>query len=176
MCDQCPEGHLHSWSARVSDRTKGTGCPQCIGRMVCKHNSLATKAPSVAAEWDYDANNGTPDDVTAHSSRSVHWHCAVCHNKWEATPNARLGKQRTGCPECARDSNSKTRIKHPTLAECQHPLLAEWDRCAPLAQQDSSTAGLQCPLRERDAASQAAHSVLAGPPANATPCRRCTLT
>ncbi|KAL3130481.1 hypothetical protein ABBQ38_008298 [Trebouxia sp. C0009 RCD-2024] len=50
-CDKCPDGHLHSWSARVVSRSNGSGCPQCRGRKVCKHNSLATRAPKVAAQW-----------------------------------------------------------------------------------------------------------------------------
>ncbi|KAL3155490.1 hypothetical protein ABBQ38_011044 [Trebouxia sp. C0009 RCD-2024] len=52
ICDQCPDGHPHSWSATVASRTNGTGCPLCRGCKVCKHNSLAAKAPSVAAQWD----------------------------------------------------------------------------------------------------------------------------
>ena len=66
-CDQCPDGYLHSWSARVDNRFNGSGCPQCRGRKVCKHNSLATKAPAVAAQWDYEANDNTPDDVVPQS-------------------------------------------------------------------------------------------------------------
>ena len=39
VSDQCPDGQLHSWSARVASRTSGSGCPLCEGRKVCKHNS-----------------------------------------------------------------------------------------------------------------------------------------
>ncbi|KAL3159843.1 hypothetical protein ABBQ38_15497 [Trebouxia sp. C0009 RCD-2024] len=127
-CDQCPEGHLHRWLATVEKRTDCTGCPQCSGRQVCKHNSLATKAPKIAAQWDYDVNAGTPDSVVAQSNTKVGWKCSECDGKWRASPNARVSKNRPGCPECAK--NTKTRKKqtrHPTFAECQHPLLAEWD-------------------------------------------------
>ncbi|KAL3138645.1 hypothetical protein ABBQ32_006405 [Trebouxia sp. C0010 RCD-2024] len=126
ICDQCPDGHQHSWSATVSSRTSGTGCPLCRGSTVCKHNCLATKAPLVAAEWDYMANTGTPHDVVAQSGKSVHWHCAACGCKWRATPNARVSKHRSGCPRCAKNTKT-TRNKQPTFAECQHSLLAEWD-------------------------------------------------
>ncbi|KAL3140457.1 hypothetical protein ABBQ38_004716 [Trebouxia sp. C0009 RCD-2024] len=125
-CGQCPDGHRHSWSARVNDRTNGSGCPQCIGRQVCKHNSLATKAPLVAAQWDYEANDGTPEDVVAQSHRVIKWHCNVCGCKWEATPNARVSKNKAGCPQCG-DARPMKKIKHPTFAECNHRLLAEWD-------------------------------------------------
>ena len=83
-CDQCPDGYLHSWSAQVSSRTAGRGCPQCSSRKVCKHNSLATKAPDVAAQWDYEANDGTPGDVVSQSERAVGWLCDACGHKWTA--------------------------------------------------------------------------------------------
>ncbi|KAL3147773.1 hypothetical protein ABBQ32_002507 [Trebouxia sp. C0010 RCD-2024] len=98
------------------------------GRQVCKHNSLATKAPKVAAQWDYDVNADTPDSVVVQSNIKVGWKCSECDCKWSTSPNARLSKSRSGCPECAK--NRKTRKKqtrHPTFAECQHPLLPEWD-------------------------------------------------
>ncbi|KAL3156307.1 hypothetical protein ABBQ32_012575 [Trebouxia sp. C0010 RCD-2024] len=126
-CDQCPDGHLHSWSAMVQSRHNGTGCPQCSSRVVCKHNSLATKAPLVAAEWDYQANDHTPEDLVAHSHHKANWHCKLCGCKWEAAINARVGKIKTGCPQCFEASRTMARIRHPTFAECSHPLLAEWD-------------------------------------------------
>ncbi|KAL3130319.1 hypothetical protein ABBQ38_008151 [Trebouxia sp. C0009 RCD-2024] len=30
-CNQCPDGHLHTWSARVANRSSGRDCPQCSG-------------------------------------------------------------------------------------------------------------------------------------------------
>ena len=130
-CDQCPDGHLHSWEATVNKRSSGRGCPQCSGRKVCKHNSLATKAPKVAAQWDYDANEGNPDSVVAHSTHPVGWLCKVCGDRWKATPNHRVGKLKTGCPQCYDNTRGKNQIKHPTFAECQDPcgkaLLTEWD-------------------------------------------------
>ena len=129
-CDQCPDGHLHSWSA-VCNRTNGNGCPQCSGRKVCKHNSLATKAPKVAAQWDYEENDGAPDSVVAQSHRVVSWLCDACGHRWSATPHARVSKKRSGCPGCAKVARTKKRTKHPTFAECQDPevrdLLVQWD-------------------------------------------------
>ena len=126
-CDQCRGGYLHSWPARVKDRTRGSGCPQCLGRRVCKHNSLATKAPFVAAQWDYAANDGTPDVVVAQSNSMANWHSKDCGCKWEATPNARVSKIKAGCPQCGDVAKTKKKTRQPTFAECNHPLLAEWD-------------------------------------------------
>ncbi|KAL3155631.1 hypothetical protein ABBQ38_010827, partial [Trebouxia sp. C0009 RCD-2024] len=126
-CDECPDGHPHSWLAVVQNRARGTGCPQCSGHKVYKHNSLATKAPLVAAQWDYQANDGTPDDVVAQSSHMANWHCKLCSCKWEAAPNARVSKHKAGCPQCGDHAKTKKRTKQPSFAECNHPLLAEWD-------------------------------------------------
>ncbi|KAL3158564.1 hypothetical protein ABBQ38_010783 [Trebouxia sp. C0009 RCD-2024] len=127
-CDQCPDGYRHSWSAQVQSRSRGNECPQCSGRQVCRHNSLATKAPWIAAQWDYEGNDGTPDDVVAHSWQMSRWHCKVCGRRWKATPAARVSKQ-ADCKQCVNNANKgKTKTKHPTFAECDHPLLAEWDR------------------------------------------------
>ncbi|KAL3147879.1 hypothetical protein ABBQ32_002600 [Trebouxia sp. C0010 RCD-2024] len=135
-CDQCPDGHLHSWFASVGQRSCGTGCPQCIGRKVCKHNSLATRAPLVAAQWDYEANVGTPDNVVARSNKPVGWLCDVCGGKWGASPNMRVSKRKSGCPVCAQDAKRNPRTKQLTFAECQHPLLAEWDHARNAAQRN----------------------------------------
>ena len=130
-CEQCPDGHLHRWEARIDHRTDGRGCPQCSGRKVCKHNSLATKAPKVAAQWDYEANIGTPDDVVAQSNQAVGWLCDVCGDKWSAPPGRRVSKTKTGCPQCGIDASARKKVKHPTFAECQDShskaLLAQWD-------------------------------------------------
>ena len=131
ICDQCPHGHLHSWEATVANRSNGSGCPQCSGLKVCKHNSLATKALKVAAQWDYATNAGTPDNVVAHSHHPVGWLCEVCGEQWRQSPNQRLSKNQSGCPQCAGNSKSKRRTKHPSFAESQDPhskaVLAEWD-------------------------------------------------
>ncbi|KAL3153706.1 hypothetical protein ABBQ32_013303 [Trebouxia sp. C0010 RCD-2024] len=82
----------------------------------------------MAAQWDYEANNGTPDDVVAQSNHKFHWHCCECGCTWSATPDSCVSQSKTGCPQCAKDANkTKKKTKHPTFAECKHPLLAEWD-------------------------------------------------
>lgn len=129
-CDQCPDGHLHSWEASIKNRTAGGGCPQCRGRKVCRHNSLATKAPSVAAQWDHEANSGTPGGVISQSHQAVGWLCDACGHKWTAQVSARVSRN-TGCPQCVKAARTK-KMKYPTFAECRDPevtaLLAGWDQ------------------------------------------------
>ena len=124
ICRQCPDGYLHSWSATINNRTNGNDCPQCSGHKVCKHSSLATKAPGVAnSVGTIRKNDSTLDTITANSNRVVGWLCDVCSHKWSAAPNARvIGK--SGCPQCALPRRWGRR---PTFAESQHPLQAEWD-------------------------------------------------
>ena len=124
-CDACSDGHLHQWTASIQGRSNGRGCPQCSGFKVCQHNCLATVAPWAAAQWDYEANAalGTPDTVVANSIQPVGWHCQVCGHKWTVSPNSRA-KRQSGCPMCARRGAVN---RHPTFADCQHPLLEEWD-------------------------------------------------
>ena len=124
-CSQCPDGHLHQWQARVSHRSRGTGCPQCAGKKLCKHNSLATKAPSVAAYWDIAKNGCSADMVLAHSNHPAHWRCDVCKHAWITTPNSKV-MSNSGCPNC-NTGRGQPRKRQPTFAACQHPLLAEWD-------------------------------------------------
>ena len=129
ICDQCPDGHLHSWSAAVRHRSNGTECPQCSGHKVCQHNTLATKTPGVAAQWDHEENSTTPDTITAQSVQVVAWHCDACGHKWRVSPHARISHS-SGCPHCAKFARAKL-TRHPTFAECQDPgvraLLVQWD-------------------------------------------------
>ncbi|EIE18825.1 hypothetical protein COCSUDRAFT_59756 [Coccomyxa subellipsoidea C-169] len=62
--------HAHEWSARIGDRTgnakrEGAGCPFCYGRVVCPCNSLAVKAPEVAAQWHPTRNGPYPSKYAA---------------------------------------------------------------------------------------------------------------
>ncbi|KAL3147863.1 hypothetical protein ABBQ32_002584 [Trebouxia sp. C0010 RCD-2024] len=84
-------------------------------------------APLVAAQWNYEVNDGTPDSVVAQSSQPVGWLSDVCDGKWTATPNNRVGQNKAGCPHCYEATKGNKKTKQPTFAECQHPLLAEWD-------------------------------------------------
>ncbi len=125
-CSDCPGGHPHEWEATVHQRTQNDGCPFCKGRRVCKHSSLASQAPDIAASWDFGANASTPHDYTAHSGHRAHWLCPTCKHKWSATIKNRVSGR--GSRLCF-NTNGRTqnRVSHPTFAACNHPLLSEWD-------------------------------------------------
>ncbi len=104
---KCAKGH--EWEARISHRSKGVGCPYCTNKKVLAgFNDLATKAPALAKEWNYEKNVGlkngngedisTPDRVTAVSRQKVWWKCSQGHS-WPALICNRA--KGTGCPYCS---------------------------------------------------------------------------
>ena len=88
-CDKCLKGQAHSWTARVADVFRGSGCPYCSGHRVCKCNSLQTLRPDLSAEWRYGSNKGTPDDYTA-NSRAVVWWQNNKRGRWKESINSRF--------------------------------------------------------------------------------------
>lgn len=84
-------------------------------------------------EWNWDKNkNCSPDTIGTGSSRKVWWKCCVCGSEWQATPNSRSGKKKSGCPECGKKISLSHRIstqiaKRGSLASTHPYLLQEWD-------------------------------------------------
>lgn len=64
-------------------------------------NSLATKFPEIAKEWNYQRNGKiAPENVMARSSKKVWWKCLECGYEWESTIANRTKGNR--CPECSK--------------------------------------------------------------------------
>ena len=124
-CDQCPDGRPHEWEALVSSRSAGSSCPYCASRAVCPHNSLATKAPEIAAQWS-DRNRGDPHQYMASSGPKVWWKCSDGH-EWIARIGHRT-RRHSQCPHCDDQSQKgKPQQRHPTLAQTDHPMMQLWD-------------------------------------------------
>ena len=64
---KCKEGH--EWQSRISDRSRGNGCPYCSGKKALTGiNDLKTLNQRVASEWNYDLNVGKkPEEFCLHS-------------------------------------------------------------------------------------------------------------
>jgi hypothetical protein len=96
---KCADGH--SWSAVIHSRSRpnGNGCPYCAGKMAIPgETDLATLAPHLAAEWDYERNITDINNITLKSNIKVWWLCK-CGHRWKATVcNRAIG---SGCPRCA---------------------------------------------------------------------------
>lgn len=90
----------HSWQATVNHRHRGTGCPVCANRIVVKGvNDLSTVNPDLAAQWNYEKNEGLlPSDVPNGTHRKVWWICPHGH-EWRAEILSRIAGN--DCPYCA---------------------------------------------------------------------------
>ena len=95
---KCAQGH--SWNAVVSNRSHGSGCPFCYGKIVIPGiNDIETKNVSLASEL-HPTKNGDlkPSDIAIGSSKKVWW-LGSCGHEWESTPKNRASGN--GCPFCS---------------------------------------------------------------------------
>ena len=103
---KCEKGH--SYQRMVSHQSiRDSGCPVCKMQVLqVGVNDLFTLFPTVAAEWDNEANNGElPNMYTPISHKRFNWKCGTCGWRWNISINSRciLGH---GCPKCARSRKS----------------------------------------------------------------------
>ncbi|MVU76002.1 hypothetical protein GPX89_01940 [Nocardia sp. ET3-3] len=99
-CSNCG----HDWTAAVSTRASGHGCPRCRYRKVAEKlsrpepgKSFADKYPTIALQWHPNRNGTlTPDQVRPASNKLVWW---ICHKGHEWS--ARVARRRSlRCPDC----------------------------------------------------------------------------
>lgn len=120
---KCEKGH--EYQMRVLNRTaQGQGCPYCSGKRVLPgYNDLLTTNPTLAAEWNYEKNNGkTPRDYTKGSHFKAWWLCEKCGYEWSASIHSRDAGNR--CPVC---SCRVVWTGHNDLATLNPPLAEEWN-------------------------------------------------
>ena len=71
---QC--GKKHEWEAALTHRSRGTGCPYCLGKKVGRDNNLAILNPELAKQWHPTKNHPlTPEEITVWSHKKVWWQC-----------------------------------------------------------------------------------------------------
>lgn len=124
----CEKGH--TYDAGAYNRTMGQGCPFCANRrLLVGFNDLKTRCPEAAEDWDYEMNEGGPEDYKYCSNKSAHWKCARCGNKWESRILDRA-KAQYGCKNCAKIARGQAKSESHALRSggIQNPLLLEeWD-------------------------------------------------
>ena len=125
ICSKCG----HSWSASVSHRATGIGCPQCKieklkGHRTPKNNTdLQTVAPQVAQEWNYEKNAPlTPCLISSGSNKIVWWICSKGH-EWEAAVSKRVSGR--NCPYC---SNQRILVGYNDLQTTSPELAIQWHK------------------------------------------------
>lgn len=86
-------------------------------------NTLLSKFPDIASEWDYDKNNGlTPEMFSYGSRQNVYWRCKNNHS-WKMSINTRTN-YKYPCPYCS----GKRAIEGKTDFATNYPeLMEEWD-------------------------------------------------
>ena len=114
--------HGHEWSAKISSRTNGNGCPYCSGLYpIIGKTDLATTHPKLAKEWHPTKNgNLKPTDVLAGCHKKVWWF-GECGHEWEARIDSRA--RGSNCPIC---SNKKVLVGFNDLATTHPHLAKEW--------------------------------------------------
>lgn len=89
----------HSYKSQIASRIRGRGCPYCAGKKVLLEDSILSRFPDVASEWDYDRNEDKrPEGFLPGSMTIVWWKCDKAHS-WKASINNRIYKK-SKCPNC----------------------------------------------------------------------------
>lgn len=94
--------------------------------------SLEEKYPELAEEWNYEKNSFMPNSIHPGSNEKVWWKCKECGHEWKTSPAERSGRDKTGCPICARKVGGQKRmrinlLKNGSAVEKGSFLLDEWD-------------------------------------------------
>lgn len=122
---ECSEGH--EWQARISNRVRGSNCPNCNTRTrtVAQGNASLSELPQydyLVAEWHPD-NALSPSQVSPGQDIKVLWQCQENpSHTWETRVGARV-KDKSMCPECAgrRNEGKHYVSEYPELAKEWHP-------------------------------------------------------
>lgn len=115
----------HEWQATPHNRSKGTGCPICAGKIVVPGvNDLASQYPELLDQWDFKLNKDiSPNQVYKNSNLKVWWKCPKCGHSWFVKISDRTRKG-NNCPCCS----NKTVVKGFNDLKTRYPFLAdEWD-------------------------------------------------
>lgn len=99
-----------------------------IARPVAPGQSLADKHPELLAEWDYQANDLDPAQVTPGSGRIAYWVCSQCGQRWASKIAHRTSGK--GCMMCGRQRASAARARPEpgeSLADKHPELVSEWN-------------------------------------------------
>ena len=84
----------HEWSATISSRSSGGGCPVCAEKkrkeslnktLLSQKKSLKEQRPDIAIDWHPTKNDMTPEMVLPGSGKKVWWKCHLCGAEWEDT-------------------------------------------------------------------------------------------
>lgn len=97
--------HGHSWRATPNSRTTHQSpCPYCSHRLASPEYNLATEFPAVEAEWDYEKNEGAPEDYLPKSEKLAWWKCPYHPDlEWQSRICCRTSSGLSNCPACQKE-------------------------------------------------------------------------
>ena len=120
----CQNGHTYQASIRLRAR-HNAGCQYCSGRRVLAgFNDLATQCPEIAAEWNTEYNDRSPQEVTPGSTYLAWWSCNRNHS-FQTRVETRTSKGGTGCPFCA---GNRVISGETDLATLYPAIAAQWNQ------------------------------------------------
>ena len=102
----CPK--KHSYEGAPSHRTRGTGCPYCVGKKIGYGNDLNSKFPKIAKEWDVKKNKLSAKEVAPTSKKKYWWICLVGHSYYSDIGHRT--SEGTGCPYCTLTPRSREEV------------------------------------------------------------------
>ena len=152
----------HEWSAIISNRANGSGCPNCsniingnriIRDRILKNGSLKDSGFQYLKEWDYEKNDIDPSNVAISSNKKFWWTCNNGHS-WQASPNSR--NKGHGCGVCNSSvANQKKILFHlnrdGSFADNYPEFIKYWDfelndvSCYELTSRSGYMAHWKCP-------------------------------
>ncbi len=121
-CPICGDKYRLTVKRKLS--REGIGCNQCVQKQNAldlrikktKGKELSTLNPELAKEWHPDPNKNysvkygfvlTHNNTSANSKDKVWWKCSICGHEWSTQVYTR--NKGSGCPECYRNRNTKTK-------------------------------------------------------------------
>lgn len=90
----------HPWDETPENRIRyATGCPVCASKRIRPGiNDLVTLEPTMAAEWDAEANQGVDPKHVAPGAKAIFGWAPVCGHRFDRSPAHR--RQDPRCPVC----------------------------------------------------------------------------
>lgn len=122
---KCSVDDRHEYQATVANRSIGTGCAVCAGKVVVSGvNDLASQRPEIAAQWHPTGNGALSSSNTlATTLKKVWWLCeSNPRHEWASTVVSRVSLG-AGCPYCA---GQRVVPGEGDLASSSPALMAQW--------------------------------------------------
>ncbi|KAK8830425.1 hypothetical protein WA577_006108 [Blastocystis sp. JDR] len=136
---KCPRGEDHVWRTKCRKRVDKENrrllpCPFCSNRRISITNSLLSRFPTLAAEFDIVENGGLQANKILYTSKKPYvWKCKYNHH-YRMTIQQRVKCMESGeqsCPFCLSDHDVSTRLVdvYPELFEESY----NWLNCPSLS-------------------------------------------